>query len=162
MGSIVIREIEQKDNEQVAKNIRQVMLDLGVPKVGTAYADPSLNHLFENYNTPRAIYFVAEEDGVIIGSGGLSKLENYDGNVCELQKLFFLEQARGKGLGAKLTQACLDKAVEFGYDKVYLETMSYMEAAQKLYKKCGFQYLDAPMGDTGHFSCPVWMLKELK
>jgi putative acetyltransferase len=39
--------------------------------------------------------------------------------------------------------------------------MPYMEAAQKLYVKSGFEYLDAPMGDTGHCSCPVWMIKQL-
>jgi putative acetyltransferase len=36
-----------------------------------------------------------------------------------------------------------------------------MEAAQKLYNKVGFEYLDKPLGNTGHTSCPVWMLKKL-
>jgi putative acetyltransferase len=40
--------------------------------------------------------------------------------------------------------------------------MPFMHAAQKLYTKSGFEYLDAPMGCTGHNSCPVWMLKDLQ
>ena len=40
------------------------------------------------------------------------------------------------------------------------ENTASEERLQKLYKKAGFQYLDAPMGNTGHYSCPVWMLKK--
>lgn len=162
MASITIREIVQKDNEDVARVIRKVLVDLGVPKVGTAYADKALDQMFENYEVPRAAYFVAISDEKIIGCCGVAQLENYDGNICELQKMYFLEEGRGKGLGAQMMEVCLSKAKEFGYDKIYLETMPFMESAQKLYKKTGFKYLDGPMGNTGHYSCPVWMLKDLK
>jgi len=162
MTSISIREIEQKDNEQVAKVIRKVLVDLGVPKVGTAYADKALDCMFENYTEPRSSYFVVVENDIILGCAGIAPLENYEGtDVCELQKMYFLEAARGQGIGAKMMETCLKKAAEYKFEKVYLETMPYMEAAQKLYVKSGFQYLDAPMGNTGHFSCPVWMLKVL-
>ena len=60
-----------------------------------------------------------------------------------------------------MIKICLDRAREFGFEKCYLETMPYMKAAQKLYEKKGFEYIDAPLGDTGHYSCPVWMLKQL-
>jgi putative acetyltransferase len=30
-----------------------------------------------------------------------------------------------------------------------------------VYERAGFRYLDAPLGDTGHFGCDVWMLKDL-
>jgi putative acetyltransferase len=36
-----------------------------------------------------------------------------------------------------------------------------MKAAQKLYTRNGFEYIDGPLGDTGHFSCPVQMLRNL-
>jgi len=161
MGDTVIREITPEDNAQVAQVIRKVFEDMGVPKVGTAYADKALDDMYSNYNVPKAAYFVVEYDGKVIGCAGVAQLDNYDGNVCELQKMYFLEEARGKGLGAKMIEACLQKAKEFGFEACYLETMPYMEAAQKLYKKNGFEYIDAPMGNTGHYSCPVWMLKKL-
>lgn len=156
-----IREIQPKDNDRVARVIRKVLEDLGVPKVGTAYADKALDQMFENYDLPRAAYFVAEENGRIIGCAGIAQLENYNGNVCELQKMYFLEEARGRGLGVKMINLCLDRAIEYGYEHCYLETMPYMKDAQKLYLKTGFHYIQEPMGDTGHYSCPVWMLKSL-
>ncbi|MFX0556817.1 GNAT family N-acetyltransferase [Maribacter sp. CXY002] len=161
MDTAIIREIKKEDNAAVATVVRKVLVDLGVPKVGTAYADKALDHMFENYDVPKATYFVVEQDGQIIGCAGVAQLDNYQGNVCELQKMYFLEEARGRGLGAKMIQICLDKAKEFGFEKCYLETMPYMTDAQKLYKKSGFKYIDAPMGNTGHYSCPVWMLKTL-
>ncbi|WP_396637635.1 GNAT family N-acetyltransferase [Maribacter sp. R77961] len=161
MATAIIREIRKEDNAKVAGVIRKVLVDLGVPKVGTAYADTALDHMFENYEVPKANYFVVEENGEILGCAGIAQLENYEGNVCELQKMYFLEEARGKGLGAQMMAICLKKAKEYGFEKCYLETMPFMKAAQKLYQKSGFDYIEAPMGNTGHFSCPVWMLKTL-
>ncbi|MBD1261226.1 GNAT family N-acetyltransferase [Maribacter polysiphoniae] len=161
METAVIREIEPKDNREVASLIRKVLLEMGVPKVGTAYADKALDHMFENYDMPKATYFVVEDQGRLIGAAGVAQLANYDGNVCELQKMYFLEEARGRGLGTAMMDICLDRAKKFGFEKCYLETMPYMKDAQKLYVKSGFEYIEAPMGDTGHFSCPVWMLKQL-
>ncbi len=157
----VIREITPEDNAQVAQVVRKVLEDMGVPKVGTAYADKALDDMFTAYAKPKAAYFVVEHQGKIIGCAGISQLQNYEGNVCELQKMYFLEEARGKGLGSQMISVCLEKAKEFGFEECYLETMPYMKAAQKLYQKNGFDYIDAPMGNTGHYSCPVWMLKKL-
>jgi putative acetyltransferase len=161
VGTAVIREIKQSDNADIARVIRKVLIDLGVPKVGTAYADTALDHMFENYDVPRAAYFLVEQNGEVLGCAGVAQLENYDGNCCELQKMYLLEEARGKGVGSQLMTICLTKAKIFGFEQMYLETMPYMKAAQILYKKSGFEYIDARMGNTGHFSCPIWMLKTL-
>lgn len=161
MNKVILREILPHDNPKVAVVIRKVLEDLGVPKVGTAYADKALDSMYENYDVPGAAYFVIEAGGEIIGCAGIAQLENYEGKVCELQKMYFLETARGKGLGTKMMNLCLDRARQFGYEKCYLETMPYMKAAQKLYLKTGFNYIDGPMGNTGHYSCPVWMLLDL-
>ncbi len=158
---MVIREITPEDNAQVAQVIRKVFEDMGIPKVGTAYADKALDDMFAAYDVPKAAYFVVEHQEKIIGCAGIAQLQNYDGNVCELQKMYFLEEARGKGIGSEMITVCLEKAKEFGFEECYLETMPYMKAAQKLYQKNGFDYIDAPMGNTGHYSCPVWMLKKL-
>ncbi|NCP51185.1 MAG: GNAT family N-acetyltransferase, partial [Flavobacteriales bacterium] len=48
-----------------------------------------------------------------------------------------------------------------GFESCYLETLPYMEDARKLYAKVGFETLNEPMGDTGHYSCNLWMLKKL-
>ena len=161
MKKPIIRPILKIDNPHIARVIRKVLIDFGVPKVGTAYADKALDALYEAYQKPRAIYFVIELDGQIIGGGGIAKLDNCDENICELQKMYFLEEARGKGLGEKMIDHCLDYARKEGFELCYIETLPYMKAAQKLYIKKGFEYIDGPMGTTGHTSCNIWLTKRL-
>ena len=158
---MIIREIQSSDNSKIAKVIRQVFIDNELPKTGTAFADEHLDSLFEVYNLPRSIYFVVENDDEIIGGCGVAQLDNSTENICELQKMYFLPKARGIGMGAKMMELCLQKATEFGFESIYLETLPQMEDAQKLYKKVGFEYIDEPKGNTGHSTCPIWMLKKL-
>ena len=158
---ILIREIQQKDNKAIANVIRTVFISDDYPKTGTAFEDPQLNQMFETYQQPNSIYFVVQSGNQIVGGAGVSPLQNSDESICELQKMYFLEAARGKGLGFQMIQKCLEKAKEFGYQKCYLETLPEMKNAQKLYLKVGFQYIDSPLGETGHSSCPVWMIKVL-
>lgn len=159
--TIVIREIKSEDDPKIAKAIRAVLIELGVPKVGTAYEDKALDCMTETYNQSRKAYFVLQHNDEILGGAGISPLDNYEGNVCELQKMYFLPKARGLGLGSKMMSKCLEFAKNAGFDQCYLETMPYMDDARKLYKKVGFDFIDKPMGDTGHYSCSVWMLKDL-
>ena len=161
MKSFIIREIQKKDNPAIAAIVRDVLMEMGAPKVGTAYADPYLDSLFEVYTVPKSIYFVIEKDGKIIGGAGVMQLDNSDENICELQKMYLLPEGRGLGLGKSLIDNCIEKAIEFGFESCYIETMTYMEDAQKLYKKVGFYNLDKQLGNTGHSSCQVWMLKKL-
>lgn len=159
MNSINIRSIQTEDNPVIAKVIREVLVGLGVPKVGTAYADPSLDTLSEDYQADKARYFVFEVDKKVIGGAGIAHLSGEDESFCELQKMYFLDEARGKGWGQLMMDKCLAFAKEKGYNFVYIETLPSMEAAQKLYLKNGFKYIDKRLGKTGHFSCTVWMLK---
>jgi len=161
MENCVLRKIEKKDNQSIAKLIRTVFDELDIPKVGTAYADPYLDLMFEEYTKPKSAYFVVENKGKIIGGAGLAPLENEAETICELQKFFFLPEARGLGVGSRMMEICMQAAKDFGFEKCYLETMPFMHDAQKLYKKFGFEYISTPMGSTGHDSCPVWMLKDL-
>lgn len=161
LNNFTIREIEPKDNFKIAAAIREVLIEFGVPKVGTAYADKILDTLFEEYNYQNSVYFVIEKNNKIYGGAGIKQLKNYEGSTCELQKMYFLPEARGVGLGQKLMHLCLTKASEFGFTHCYLETLPYMESARKLYRKTGFTDLNAPLGDTGHYSCNLWMLKKL-
>lgn len=162
MNIITIRPIQPADNPKIAAIIRGVFDELDAPKTGTAYADPILDTLSEVYTAEKSVYFIAEVNGVAVGGGGIAPLENGSAGICELQKMYMSKAARGKGFGASLMEHCLKAAEDFGYSQCYLETLPYMEDAQKLYKKFGFKYLDAPLGNTGHSSCPVWMLKELQ
>lgn len=162
MSNYIIREIKPEDNEQVKKVIQSVLVEMGVPKVGTAYEDASLNDMYSKYNQSRMAYFVVEEEGgKIIGGAGIAPLLNGDNKICELQKMYFMPEIRGKGAGASMMQTCLSYAKEQAYEKCYIETMPYMEQARKLYARSGFEALEAPLGDTGHYNCTVWMIRDL-
>lgn len=158
---MLIREIVQKDNEQIAAVIRTIFHELDAPKVGTAYADPILDTLFEVYQDKRTKYFVVEKEGKIVGGCGIAPLENEEAHICELQKMYFAPEIRGTGYAELIINKCLEFAKKVGFEQCYLETLSFMTTAQKLYKRIGFDNIDAPMGNTGHNSCEVWMIKKL-
>lgn len=158
---IHIREITAADDPEIAKVIRSVLVEMGAPKVGTAYEDNALDQMTITYDKPRHTYFVVVENNEVIGGAGIAPLGNASEDICELQKMYFLPQARGRGVGEKMITQCLEKAKHFGFQKCYLETLPYMTAATKLYEHTGFQYLEGPIGDTGHYSCNVWMIKTL-
>lgn len=161
MSDIKIREIKPKDNLAIAKLIKSVLVEFGAPKVGTAYEDDALKDMYKAYNGDSKAYFVVTINDEVVGGAGIDKLEGCDLNICELQKMYFSPLSRGKGLGQQMMLACLAKAKSIGYDQCYLETLPYMIGATKLYKKTGFKSVENPIGDTGHYSCTMYMLKDL-
>lgn len=159
--TIVIREITAEDDSKIAAAIRAVLREMGAPKVGTAYEDTALDCMTETYNAEKRAYFVVANGTEILGGAGIAPLQDYESDVAELQKMYFMPEARGIGLGSEMMSKCLDFAKRMGFKQCYLETLPYMTDAQKLYRKVGFQNLDQPLGNTGHYSCTVWMLKDL-
>lgn len=156
-----IRPILPQDNQIIKEIIQSVIMEHGAPKIGTAYSDAATQAMYEHYQKPRSVYFVVEVAGAVIGGAGVAQLDNYDGNICELQKMYLRPDARGKGYGKALIEKCLQTALNYCFDAMYLETMSNMLDAQALYKHMGFDFLDGPLGNTGHFSCPIQMMKQL-
>ena len=156
-----IRYIEKSDNKKIAATIRKVIIEMGAPKTGTTYEDEELDAMFEAYEKERFIYFVIENGKQIFGGAGIAPLKNGDPLICELQKMYFLPEARGKGFGNQMIQRCIDFAKVSNFKQCYIETMPNMQDAQKLYTKTGFKYIDHSLGNTGHSSCSIWMLKTL-
>lgn len=160
-NNIVIREIKPEDNTQIEAVIRGCFHEFGLPLVGTAYADKETPKMFESYQNENAIYFVVEDNGKVIGGGGVKPLKDYEGSVCEIQKMYSAPEMRGNGYGKLLFIKCLEAAKKLGYKQCYLESASQLKAAIHIYESFDFKHLKAPMGNTGHFSCGVWMIREL-
>ena len=158
---MLIRPINESDNKHISVILREVLIEMDIPRIGSAYEDPEINNMYESYQSNRSIYFVVEENNKILGGAGINQLKNGDVNICELQKMYFHKSIRGRGIGDKMIELCLNFALESNYKKCYIETMPNMVNAQKLYIKKGFKYIDNPLGNTGHTACPVWMLKNL-
>ena len=156
-----IRQIRQEDNASVEQIIKSNFIELGLPLVGTAYADAETSKMYESYQGAHEIYFVVEKDGNVFGGAGIKPLRDFENSVCELQKMYFSPEIRGLGLGKKVLMSCLEKAKEFGFKTCYLETIPSLKAAIHLYESLGFIQIDGPLGNTGHFSCDIQMTKEL-
>ena len=158
---MLIRPINESDNKHISVILREVLIEMDIPRIGSAYEDPEINNMYESYQSNRSIYFVVEENNKILGGAGINQLKNGNINICELQKMYFHKSIRGRGIGDKMIELCLNFAVKSNYKKCYIETMPNMVDAQKLYIKKGFKYINNPLGNTGHTACPIWMLKNL-
>ena len=156
-----LRPIAPSDDAIIARIIRTVMPEFGACGSGFAINDPEVDWMHRAYAAPRSAYFVVERDGVVEGGGGVAPLEGGDPDTCELRKMYFLPQLRGLGAGAAVMARCLEAARDFGFRRCYLETLSGMDAAMRLYERSGFRRIDQPMGDTGHGGCNTFYLLEL-
>jgi len=159
--AIRTRTIQPSDNAALALIIRNSLAEFGANKPGTVFYDATTDALYELFQAPGSIYFVAEDNGSLLGGAGIFPTPGLPDGVCELVKMYLHKDTRGKGLGRALIEKCLEEARRMGYKKVYLETMPELRKAVSVYEKFGFSYLDGPMGNTGHFGCDVWMIKAL-
>ena len=158
---LFIRPIETRDDPRMAEIIRTVMPEFGACGSGFAINDPEVDWMSKSYAQPRSAYFVVERDGVVEGGGGVAPLEGGDDDTCELRKMYFLPTLRGLGAGADVMRRSLDAARAFGFKRCYLETLTGMDAAMRLYEKNGFRRIDGPMGATGHGGCNTFYLMDL-
>lgn len=156
-----LRPITPADNATIATIIRSVLAEFGAAKPGTVYYDPTTDDLHTLFAKPGAAYHVAHTDGTIWGGAGVYPTPGLPDGCCELVKLYLLPEARGLGLGKALIENCFRLAKEMGYTQVYLETMPELSMAVSLYERCGFRYLPAPLGNSGHFGCNIWMVRDL-
>lgn len=157
----LIRPIEPRDDAAVEAIIREVMPSFGACGPGFAINDPEVGHMSAAYAAPRSAYYVLEESGRLIGGAGIAPLEGGEPDTCELRKMYFLPEARGRGLGEQMLRLCLDRAKELGFRRCYLETLTGMDAAKRLYERLGFRKLCGPLGATGHFGCDQHYALEL-
>ena len=156
-----IRLIERNDNTVVAEIIRMVMTEFKAVGCGYSINDTEVADMHSAYQSEGAAFYVVEHNGQVLGCGGFGPLTGGDRLTCELRKMYFKSELRGLGVGAKLLKLCLEEAGKAGFQLCYLETLDDMKQARRLYGKYGFNYLDKPMGNTGHTSCGTWMSKEL-
>ncbi len=157
-----MRRLRADDNAAIARVIRNVSAEFGLTAdKGYTVADPNLDILYTQYQRPRHAYWVIEQHQQVIGGGGIAPLAGGKDDICELQKMYFLPQARCMGLAKKLALTALDYAREQGFTRCYLETTAALVQAIALYQRLGFDFIDTPLGQTGHTDCEVRMLKTL-
>lgn len=133
--------IAREHDAAVAELVRSNLKAHGLDIPGTAYFDESLDSLSEFYSSYRRAYFVLIDSGKVFGGVGLAE---FDGDCCELQKLYLADCAKHRGLGHKLMLFIEEKAREIGYSRMYIETHSNLKAAIRLYEHMGYELIPPP------------------
>ncbi|QHL86571.1 GNAT family N-acetyltransferase [Nibribacter ruber] len=158
---VQFRPIEARDNKALAALIRQVFREFKIDRPGTVYTDPTTDNLYDLFQTPGSAYLVAEENGEIIGGCGVFPTEGLPTGYAELVKFYLAAEARGKGIGYELLLQNIGLAKELGYTHLYLESFPELAKAVSMYEKAGFNPIDHALGNSGHFACNIWMVKQL-
>ncbi|MCJ8154404.1 GNAT family N-acetyltransferase [Chryseobacterium sp. SSA4.19] len=161
MENFIIRKVEISDNEALARLIRDTFIEHQAPKEGTVYSDPTTANLYGLFRKEGSVLWVGEVGGIIAGCCGIYPTEGLPAHFAELVKFYLLPIARGKGLGKALMDQSIISAKEMGYQNLYLESLPEFSKAVNMYKKMGFELLERPLGNSGHSSCTLWMVRSL-
>lgn len=155
-NDIIIRPLRLQDNSAIAAVIRQVSAEYGLtPDRGFGVADKTLDNLFDVYTQAHSRYWIVEIDGKVVGGAGIAPLAGKP-NIAELQKMYFLPEARGKGVAKQMFTLLHEFAQSQPFELLYLETTAVLVEALNLYQSLGFSSC-CHLGETGHDACEIAM-----
>jgi len=129
---MIIRKYDDSVKEEVRDVVLCVLLEHGFEYDITKDAD--LKDINDYYFESGGTFFVGVEDGRVVGTAGVRKLE---GNRGEIRRIYLKKEFRGKGNGKKLFTAALDFAKK-NSSVAILKTDSTLTRAIDMYLKNGF------------------------
>jgi GNAT superfamily N-acetyltransferase len=89
-----------------------------------------------DYAPPGGALFLASCGGETAGCIAVRRLED---RSCEMKRLYVREAFHGQGLGRALAVRAIEWARSAGYERMLLDTLPSMKAAQRLYEDLGFR-----------------------
>jgi len=138
---------EADDAITVMDLVFQELWHVGYDRVKGRYDDfEDMDDIDSYYFQNNGTFMVLEDDGKIIGTGGIGSLDEM---TAELKRIWLLKEYRGKGLGRKLVTSLLDFARSHGYQRVELTVASpaLQIEAVGLYGSLGFVPVNDPTGE---------------
>ncbi len=118
--------------------------------------DKEMNDLRSMYSKPVGGLLLATVDGKAAGVAGIRKFE---GDDCELKRMFVKEDFRGCGLGKELILRAIELAKDLKYRCIKLDTAEFMKDAISLYQSNGFVEIPAyrfnPHESARYFELPL-------
>ncbi|HEX2976028.1 MAG TPA: GNAT family N-acetyltransferase [Bacteroidales bacterium] len=158
---IIYRKIKKEDNREIADVIRAVFREFKIDRPGTVYFDPTTDDLFSLFQAPGSVYWIAEDNGTIIGGCGIYPTPGLPEGCAELVKFYLSSEYRGKAIGWNLMQKSFESAKISGYRQLYLESLPELGKAISMYERAGFRRITSQLGNSGHFGCDIWMIRDL-
>lgn len=111
-----------------------------------------LENLDEVYSEEGAFFFVARDSvaDCYIGGVGLGPLHGLPASegFGEIRDMVLDKDYRGRGIGTRLLEMSVDKAISLGYEKLYLETVPNMVTARRLFQRFGFRPVTSKLKGT--------------
>ena len=111
--------------------------DIGLVFDASLDADLITPLAFYGADARGAFMVVRRSDATIVGTVALRAQPQLE-NTCELKRMFFLPECRGKGLAPAAMAMVLERAAALRYAAVVLDTKQKLAAANALYYRTGF------------------------
>jgi ribosomal protein S18 acetylase RimI-like enzyme len=114
-----------------------------VPQLSRSNPPPTTDELGDVVSSPATDLFIAIDDtGTVIGMATLATFRIPTGLRAWIEDVVVDEAGRGQGVGEALTNAMVERARELGCRTVDLTSRPSREAANRLYKRAGFELRD--------------------
>ncbi len=135
----ILRRFEIKDKEAVYNLHVKAMKHAGTfaeaPDLRTAW-DKDFQNIEEVYINNKGEFFVVTIDGKLIGMGALRKV---DETTAEVKRMRVEPSLQGQGIGKMILDKLIERAKEFGYNKLVLDVAEKQAGARHLYETRGFK-----------------------
>lgn len=133
---VLIEEVTEVDDELVAA------FELLIPQLSSSNPPPLAGELQAIADAPDSILLIARDErdrNRIVGSLTLAMFRIPTGLRAWIEDVVVDDAVRGRGIGDKLNRVALDRAREAGAGTVDLTSRPSREAANRLYKRIGFE-----------------------
>ncbi|MEI6873988.1 MAG: GNAT family N-acetyltransferase [Spirochaetota bacterium] len=130
----VLAKIEKADIEELKRIISMYVSSLHI-NLSFQDIDRELEDFPKKYDEPEGAFVVAKVNGMTCGCVGLRKIGQ---GICEMKRLYVLDEFKGRGIGRRLVQRIVEEGRVKGYAKMRLDTLRDMKPALALYRASGF------------------------
>jgi len=135
-------QIVSVDTEHYLEEARSLFVTYGIWRSHDAALgdfQKELDGLPGKYASPDGLLLLAMQSGEAVGCIAYQQLSP---KICEMKRMFDLEEFRKKGIGKMLVNELLAIAKTAGYQTMRLDTHPRMKSAHVLYQNMGFYEID--------------------